>query len=380
MTRTIFSLCICTVLVCAPWFAASVPAADARSKGGIEGAIGKTVKSFRFDGTFAKCLSDLTRLAGVPITGDWQALKVVGVTPDRHIAFSVEGVRLAQVLDVAMAKATPRDMHLGWYVDGAAGGVRVTTQRAALTSHRRATLSAPRSAPTSGATFTFSETPLEAVIQSFRELTRLNFHVNWRALAEVNVDRNTPVTLTVSGVSPARALDLVTDQLTDNLDKFQRVYWVVDRGVVKISTGTALNTGLKTQVFDVAELLMPAVSVKMPRRLGLNSMTGSNTNDRRSGSSRSGGRGGRGIGTAVTGVGLGVIGGPGADDSDGADAKAKAEELKENIVGMIKDSIGQDMWEPSGKGSIKIVGNRLVLSQTLLGYKLLDRSLRSRRR
>jgi len=34
------------------------------------------------------------------------------------------------------------------------------------------------------------------------------------------------------------------------------------------------------------------------------------------------------------------------------------------------------MWEPDGKGSIKVVGNKLVITQSLLGFKLMEKALR----
>ena len=387
MTRMILSLYICVGLVFAGQSVGPARAAEVRSKAGIENAIDKTVKSFSFKGTFAQCLEKLSKLAKVRIVGDWKTLEIAGVKKGKRISVSADGARASQLLDVAMAmaRARPKGTRLGWYIDVAAGAIRVTTQRAALSSRRMANLPIARPAPArpAGPNFTFRETPLSAVIQAFRELTKLNFHVNWRALAEINVDRDTPVTVAVSGVSMARALDLVTDELSDNLDKLQRAYWIHDGGVVKISTGTALNTGLRTQVYDIVSLLMPIVSVKMPRRIGLRGLSDSNTNDRRYDRRRDTGRGGdrdrgRGIGTVRTGAGIDMIGAGG--DSDRAGEREQAEKLKENIIGVIKDSIGQDMWEPSGKGSVKIIGNRLVISQTLLGYKLLGRSLRTRRR
>jgi len=217
---------------------------------------------------------------------------------------------------------------------------------------------------------------LAGVVQDFRDRTGLNIHVNWRSLAEINVDRQTEVTLNVSNVPARRALELVTDEISGDLDKFQRVYWVVDGGIVRIATGTALDTKLKTRIIDVGDLVMPAVDVKMPRRIGLRGTRDSNTNDRRYDQPRDRGRnGGRNVGTFTTGVGIGIIGG-GQGDSP-AD---KGEALKQNLIEIIKDSIGQDMWSPTGKGTISIMRNRLVVSQTLLGYKLLDRSIGSPKR
>ena len=383
MTRTIFPLCMCVVLVCSLSFTGPARGAERQSTRGINGAIEKTVKEFRFYGTFGQCLDKLGTLANVRIVGDWTVLTTVGVSKDKRISFKADGARLSQLLDVAIARATPREMHLGWFIDDGIGGIRVTTQRAALARRRsaRAGTGAParQLRPLTAGTVTFSETPLSTVVQTLRELTKLNIHVNWRALAEINVDRDTPVTVNTGGVSISRLLDLVTDELSTNLDKFQRVYWINDGGVVKISTGTALNTGLRTQVLDVGGLLMPAVEVKMPRRIGLSGLRNSNTNDRRSdrgNDRRSGGRRDRDV--AVGGAGLGLIGGQG--DSGKDRQREKAEKLKEGVIGVIKDSIGQDMWEPSGKGSIRIIGNRLVISQTLLGYKLMNRSMRTRRR
>ena len=53
-------------------------------------------------------------------------------------------------------------------------------------------------------------------------------------------------------------------------------------------------------------------------------------------------------------------------------------EVKEGLIAIIKASIGEDMWQDQGKGSIRIFGNRLIISQTTLGFKLLDKSLRRR--
>ena len=47
--------------------------------------------------------------------------------------------------------------------------------------------------------------------------------------------------------------------------------------------------------------------------------------------------------------------------------------MQDNLLGIIKDSIGADMWAPDGKGSVQFLGTKLVISQTMLGFKLLER-------
>ena len=60
---------------------------------------------------------------------------------------------------------------------------------------------------------------------------------------------------------------------------------------------------------------------------------------------------------------------------EGESAAAQRQRTREALIGVIKDAIGQDMWQPLGKGSIRIVRNKLIISQTLLGFKLLDQAM-----
>jgi len=111
--------------------------ADAKAKAKaaiIDAALERKVTSYKFSGTFEKCLADLGKVAKVSIVGDWKTLAIVGLARDKQVTLSVKGARVSQLLDVAMRRVTPRGMHLGWYVDAVAGTVRVTTQRGALAS------------------------------------------------------------------------------------------------------------------------------------------------------------------------------------------------------------------------------------------------------
>jgi len=380
MTGKILFCGVSLGVVCGLVFVPMTLGATTLSKTEVDAALGRTVKSYRFNGTFEKCLVNLSKVGKVPIVGDWKMLAIVGVTRDKQVTLSVKGAKVSQLLDVAMARVRPRGMHLGWHVDAARGTVRVTTQRGALASRGKAQAAGVRAVAggIGGVGFNFDESPLIQVIDHFRKRTGLNIYVNWRSLEAIGVDRNTPVTLTVSNISAGRALELVTDEISGDRDKFQRVYWVVDGGVVQIATGTTLDTKLRMRIIELGELLLPAVDVKMPRRIGLGTTTSSNTNDSRYDQDRKTkgkSNGGQTIGTIATGAGLGIIGGGQGDSSSD-----KTEALKENLIEIVKDTIGQDMWSPTGKGSIKISGNRMIVSQTLLGYKLLERSIGSGKR
>jgi hypothetical protein len=90
--------------------------------------------------------------------------------------------------------------------------------------------------------------------------------------------------------------------------------------------------------------------------------------------SSSGGAGGGG------GSGGGSGGGLFGQQSSNSNSASAAEvdlptarqKLRDNLVQSVKDSIGDDMWKPDGKGSITLLGSKMIISQTLLGFKLME--------
>ena len=49
-------------------------------------------------------------------------------------------------------------------------------------------------------------------------------------------------------------------------------------------------------------------------------------------------------------------------------------QLEENLINIVKSSIGEDMWQPQGKGAVKIMRNMMIISQTRLGFLMLKKS------
>lgn len=315
----------------------------------------RTIRSFEFNGTLDEAIRTLSTVGGVKISADWPALKAAGVSKGKKLRVTAEGARVGQLLDMVLVRAAVRGKPLSWYEN--AGRVRVTTQRKARVGRRRKLLRNLRRRRTLRSV-DFQQIPFEDVVQFLREVTGANIHVNWRALKAVGVKREAPVTLRMSRISAAQVLDYVVDQLTEPVDKYRRVYWIVDEGIVRISTGSALNTRLTTRVYPLGDLLFAAPKVQMPTRIGLKT-----SKDQKGGGS----------------------GGLWGDDDDGdgeesgqSDFVERQRKTGDDLIDIVKDSIGPDMWQPEGKGSIRIHRNRLIISQTLLGFQLLERSLRRR--
>jgi len=184
--------------------------------------------------------------------------------------------------------------------------------------------------------FTYDQTPLGDVINDISQIAGVNIVVNWRSLANHNITRRTPVSLDLTGVSAAKVLDVLTDDLSGGREKFGSVYWLVDDGVVRIATGSALNTTLDTRVFSVGDLLMVAPDFEGPR-LNLD-MSGS-------------------VYESI-------------DNDDDGPSRAEA---AETLIELVKDTIGEDMWQPAGKGSVSIRGEQMIVTQTPLGWLLMRR-------
>jgi hypothetical protein len=203
----------------------------------------------------------------------------------------------------------------------------------------------------------FDKTPLSDVVTFLQTVSNVNFHVNYTALETSGVNKDTPVTLEVSDITIMKALDLITESLSGGKGKYDSIYWVMDDGIVKITTGTALDATLQTRTYDVGDLLMAIPSFEGPR-LNMNMPTVNTANS-----------------TTNNGVFNTTNNGTGTGGQGGAlTATAQKEEMQKKLSGIIQKSIGDDMWQPQGKGSISFLRNMMVVSQTRLGFLLLEKS------
>lgn len=301
-------------------------------------------------GQLGKVLAEFTKRSGIPLEADWQRLKQAGVKKTDPLAINISRATARQMLDSILSKVSRKGRPLSWYIDGTI--VRVTTRKDVLTKSLPSRAAGRTSQPgrtkrsPGGGTIEFDETPLFDAIQHFRDIAPLNIHVNWRSLQAVGIRRETLVTLKASNVTLGRALRMVLDDVNSNLNKFSRVYWIIDGGVVTIATGDVLNRKLVTRVYHVADMLAVVPDFDAPKTL-----TDPNSSDNRQDDEQ--------------------------DEKDGPAGGRRRNE--ESLIAIIKDAIGQDMWQPIGKGSIRIMKGQLIVTQTQLGFKLFDQVISSRK-
>ncbi|HUU59225.1 MAG TPA: hypothetical protein VMZ50_06760 [Phycisphaerae bacterium] len=364
MKRMLLGLCV-PVLVCPLFGAPPEKSEKARKKGApasVAEAMQRKIDRPVIAGTLVEALKQCEKLATVRFLVDWEGIEATGVRRDAKVSVTPVKATVQQLLDLVLLRVAAKGKPLGWYALDKT--VFVTTQMRALhlkrirprqtVARREQRRTPPPARPGRIRGMEFNKTPVSEVIAFLRAVSGLNIHVNWRSLAQVNIDEETPVTLKVKDVSLKKALDLVVDHLSADRDKLERVYWVVEENVITMATGTAMNTTLKTKVLDVADLLVVTRDFRGPK-VNLEGSAGRDSD-------------GSGTGGAAEGL-FKDLEEDSVDKDDSGDAK---ERMRKGLIEALKDSIGPEMWFPEGKGSIRLHGNQLIISQTALGFKLLQ--------
>ena len=327
-----------------------------------------------------RVLTQYEKLSGLIMQADWQALNTAGVTKETPVTLTARKVSFEKLLDLTVDAAAKKGRPLAWRRNGST--VFVSTQMGVLTRGRetrpvslatlrdrlparvgktRLTVRRSPGRARRGTTINFDDTPLNLCLDFIRDLAGVNMHVNWRSLEEAGVSKETTITLKVAGVSPGQALDLILDQLNVGRDKLGGIYWVVQGGVVHVATGDVLNRTTTVRIFEMGTLLMPVPNFKGPR-ISLED-DGDDDDDNSSGGLFGDNNGGN------------IGNGGGSERGEETSIVEQRLKMKQDLIEIIKSSIGEEMWQPTGVGSIRVMGNRLIISQTPLGFKLLGKSL-----
>ena len=205
----------------------------------------------------------------------------------------------------------------------------------------------------------FAEIDFKDVIQFLREYSDANIHVNRRALQAAGIEQNTKVTVDVRRITVKRALDLILRDVSGAAAGADaELRYVVDGGVLIISTKADLAREPIRRVYDIRDLLVPVPDFRGPR-IELSEAAQESQN----------------IGTSGSGSSGGIF----EDDSDldqyEEEEKTK-EELTEDFIDLVKNAIDRDSWgDPEGGGVgvgfIQVINGQLVVTQTAENHQAL---------
>ncbi len=197
----------------------------------------------------------------------------------------------------------------------------------------------------------FDEFPLEDVLGFLQGVTNLNIDPDWDSLAEVNISRDTRVSLDLTGEITARVvLDRVLEKIS--IDEFESAAWAVQDGILVVASEEDLDRNVFPLVYDVRDLLFEFDENQPPQSLDLNNAI--------NGGGGGGGAGGAGGGGGGGGSGLfGGGGGGGDDDLDLGGGGADLDEIQE----IIEDQVDPDAWI-EGTSRIRPFRGDLIITTT----------------
>lgn len=188
---------------------------------------------------------------------------------------------------------------------------------------------------------------LEDAIQFLRDASNCSIHVKWAALETAGVTRSTPVHVVLSNVTIEKALRTILE----DVGGASPLGFVVDDGVITISTKDDLSKETVTRVYDIRDLIVripnfsgPSIDLSQAGNVGNNNNNaggfwGNNNN---------------------------------ANNNNETNFPTRAE-LVTNILDMIRSTISPDTWRENGGvvGSIREFGGQMIVTQTPENHRAL---------
>lgn len=194
----------------------------------------------------------------------------------------------------------------------------------------------------------FDQIALTDAVEYFRDLTGLNIDVNWKALEEVGLGKDTPVSLRLRGVKVGVAIQKTLDAAGPGLLGFY-----VDDSVVHITTRAAADERVITRVYSVDDLITDVPDFQKVQSFQLQSSSG------RTASSGQGGGGGGGSSSSSSGV----FGGGSGGSSNNSQTRKTRNERAEELISLIQETIRPDVWNVNGgKAAIRFTNGKLVVT------------------
>jgi hypothetical protein len=192
----------------------------------------------------------------------------------------------------------------------------------------------------------FQGVTLGDALDFLRDVSGANISVNWKALEGINVTRDTQVNLHLTGVPLRKALDLLLTEAGSG----DTVTYVVDDGVIEVTSRELADHMMITRVYPVEDLIMIIPDFTDAPQFSLEAAQ----NGGQQGSSGSGG-GTQGQVSNQLFMGTGTT-------ANAEPVKTKAERAKD-LVDLITSVIFPDIWtDNGGTANIRYFNGMLVVT------------------
>ncbi len=193
--------------------------------------------------------------------------------------------------------------------------------------------------------------PFHKVIKKLRQISGLNIVVRWYVLESWGIEKDDEITLHLKNIKLETLLKLILEQVGEEVE----LAYVIDDGVVIISTKEDLSRKTKTKVYDIRDLMIIAPNFR-GRTIDLN-----NIGQNRTQGGLAGGRYLRGSGGTGGGSGGGSFFGGRGNDEEQDDE----EEMIEPIIRLIQGTVDPNNWRKTGGvGSVFALRHQLIVTHT----------------
>ena len=180
---------------------------------------------------------------------------------------------------------------------------------------------------------------LSDAIDFLRDITGANILVNWKALEAEGIDKqSTQVSVQLHDVKFSKVLDIILQEAGAG-----KLAFTIDQGVITVSTADELNKAVKTQVYDITDLLINPNFDPTIQNIG-------------GGSAQVTGGGG---GSGTSSISQGGANG----NNNPQDRETQLQDIKKKIENTVEFSSWKDN-DPNGYGQIDDFNNQLIITQT----------------
>lgn len=188
----------------------------------------------------------------------------------------------------------------------------------------------------------FPDVRFADVVEYLRDVSGISIYVNWGALESLAITEDTNVNIRLDDVAFGKALRLILDDVSRGQEPLS---YVINEGVLTISSKEALADKTTTRVYDIRDLIIRVPNFVGPR-VDIDAI-GSDGED---------GGGGGGVGLFAE-----------ADDtpSAGEEDQPTRAEMITKVTEMIKGTLPSDSWNDfGGKGTMNDLHGNLIITQT----------------
>jgi hypothetical protein len=196
----------------------------------------------------------------------------------------------------------------------------------------------------------FSGVALGDAIDFLRDVSGANIVVNWKALEEAGVNKDSPINVRLRAVRFRKALDMVLNEAGGG----DKLGYDVDQNVITITTRELVDAKMYTRVFPIQDLIMEIPDFTDAPDFSLNSTSNNQQQNP---------QGGGGIGAAGGGGGGGGSTSPFTSGGGTKETVKTKEERAKDLVDLIVSVISPEIWQDNGgKASIRYFNGNLIIT------------------